>query len=155
MGVKLRLNPNGTPYILDVVRGQWASGKRDQIIRQTAEHDGDGVRQRSEQEPGASGKDAALAFVRLLAGYAATTAPATGSKELRAEPLASAASVHHIKLLRGAWNRAFVDELISVFTGVHDDQADAASGAYNAVVKRKAPAVQPNLEDSTENYFDL
>ena len=51
-------------------------------------------------------------------------------KELRASP-AAAQAAGNIKLVRGAWNEAFLQE-VSVFPrGFHDDQVDGMSGAFN------------------------
>ena len=51
-------------------------------------------------------------------------------KEERANPLASAAERGHVKLIRSEWNAPFLDELESFPIGLHDDQVDAASGAF-------------------------
>ena len=39
-----------------------------------------------------------------------------------------------MKLLRGAWNVAYLDELCAWPTGSHDDQIDSRSGAFGKVV---------------------
>jgi predicted phage terminase large subunit-like protein len=49
----------------------------------------------------------------------------------RAKPLASQAEAGNVKLLAGPWNEGFLRELHSVPDAPHDDQMDAASGAYN------------------------
>jgi len=126
----------GTFYIEDVQRGRWSSGKRDAEIKETAERDkaryqDDPPEQWAQQEPGSGGKDAAIAFVRLLVGHTARTEPASGSKEVRAGPLASAAEVGNVKLKRGPWNNAFLDELCDFPLGSNDDQVDGAAGAFN------------------------
>ena len=118
-------------YIEDIVRGQWDTSERDRIIRQTTELDGRAVKVSGEQEPGASGKDAAKAFVQLLAGFSVTTAPASGTKELRADPLSSQVNNGNVRMVRGAWNRDFIQELGAFPLSKHDDQVDAASGAFN------------------------
>ena len=137
VGLRMAQTAEGLYYIEDVVRGQWSPGERDRVIRQTAELDAEqfgstgAVRQWGEQEPGASGKADAQAFVRLLAGFAAHTEPASGSKEVRAGPLAAQVEVGNVVLVQGAWNKVFIDELCDFPTGKHDDQVDAASGAFN------------------------
>lgn len=145
VGLLMAWTPDGF-YIESVVRGQWSSGQRDQIIRQTALLDarryGNSVIQWAEQEGGASGKDAAVAFVTLLAGFPAGASTATGSKELRAEPLSSQMEVGNVFLVEGAWNDEFIDELCSFPSGRNDDQVDGASGAFNRLAL--------HLEDSEE-----
>lgn len=136
-GVKLHRTPRGDYYILDVVTGRWDSGRRDKIIRQTAEADGLSVKQRREQEPGSAGKDAGLAFVRLLEGYSASYVPATGDKAVRADPFASQCQAKRVKLVRGPWNDHLLNELTAFPTGAHDDQVDACSMAFAMLSKRK------------------
>lgn len=125
----------GKYYVGDVVRGQWETTKRDSIIRATAQADGPSVAVEGEQEPGSAGKDQARAFVRLLAGYTAHTQTATGDKETRAEPFASQFGAGNVRLVRGDWIRAFVDELCEFPTGQHDDQVDAAAMAFNKLAR--------------------
>jgi predicted phage terminase large subunit-like protein len=41
-----------------------------------------------------------------------------------------------VKLVEGSWNQAFIDELCAFPNGVHDDQVDASSAAFRAVMCR-------------------
>ena len=45
-------------------------------------------------------------------------------------PLSSAAQAGNVKLVRGVWNTDFLDEIDAFPESVHDDQVDAASGAF-------------------------
>jgi predicted phage terminase large subunit-like protein len=145
-GVLMARTPEGLYYVEDVVRGRWGPGERDRIIRQTAELDGKGVPIVGEREGGSGGKDSALAFVRLLAGFSVHTEPATGSKEIRADALASQAEVGNVRLLRGPWNAAYIEELASFPSGAHDDQVDASSLAFNTLADGPAVlTVAPDL----------
>lgn len=121
----------GVYYVEDVRRGQWSTDERDKTIRQTAELDGQEVRIGGEQEPGASGKDMRLAFIRLLAGFSVTCEPASGSKEVRADPFSSQVNAGNVKMVRGEWNKDFIEELRTFPQGKHDDQVDGAAGAFN------------------------
>lgn len=135
VGLLMAREPVGTYVVEDVVRGRWSSGRRDDVIRKTAESDATRypgkIRIWGEQEPGSGGKDAALAFVKLLEGFSARTEPATGDKATRAEPFAAQAEAGHVRLARGAWVAAYRDELCNFPFGTHDDQVDASSGAFN------------------------
>jgi predicted phage terminase large subunit-like protein len=124
---------DGIYYIEDCTRGQWSAGELDRVILQTAVLD----KQRyghvaywSGQEPGSGGKRQAEAFVRLLAGYDVHTEPETGSKPVRATPLAAQCEAGNVKLVKGAWNGQFIDELCAFDKGLHDDDVDGASGAF-------------------------
>lgn len=134
-GVLMGTSRDGVYYIADVKRGRWSSGERDAIMKQQAAIDANTMRGLveiwTEQEPGSGGKDSAQATIKLLAGYAVYAQTSTGSKEVRALPFAAQAEAGNVRLLRGDWNAAYIDEL-SVFPfGAHDDQVDASSGAFN------------------------
>ena len=152
VGVKMRRTKDRTCYLLDVVRGQWGPSERDKIIIQTAALDGSGVRIRGEQEPGASGKDSALAFTRMLAGYDARCAPVSGDKRLRADPMAAAAGAGMVKLVRETWNKVWLDEVCAFDKGTHDDQVDASSGAFNDLSRSQVPHVSPGGVEQS-NYW--
>ncbi len=138
-GVLIAVDARGMVYIEDVVRGQWAAGERDQIIRLTAEKDqvmfGVVSGYWSEQEPGSSGKDAAAAFVRLLAGFPAYTEPTTGSKEIAVQPLAAQAQAGNVRVKRASWTAAFLSEALEFPDGKHDDQIESAARAYSKLTR--------------------
>jgi predicted phage terminase large subunit-like protein len=139
-GVLMARAEGGVYYVLDVVRGQWSPGQREQVIRQTAQLDAEQygrVRIFTEQEPGSGGKESALTTVRNLAGYPVFKEPVTGAKEVRAEPFAAQAEAGNVRLVRGAWNRAYLDELCSFPSSRYDDQVDASSGAFNKLNLRR------------------
>lgn len=131
VGVKIGTDGNGRFFVLDVQRGQWATDERDAIIRQTAECDGMAVTQRLPEDPGAAGKSQALSFSRLLSGFRFRVERVTGDKVTRADPFSSQVNAGNVKLLRGVWNRDFIDELRQFPRGSHDDLVDAASDAFN------------------------
>jgi len=57
-----------------------------------------------------------------------------GDKMTRANPLSATAEQGRVALVRGSWNKDFLDEMES-FSGdcEHDDQVDAASGAHGVL----------------------
>lgn len=128
-------------YILDVVRGQWSSSAREKAIRDTASADGHDTLIWIEQEPGSGGKDSADLTIKGLAGFLAykQVASGQGNKAARARPLAAQAQVGNVKLLRGDWNRDFINECKSFPNGKHDDQVDAASLAFTKLCLEPRP----------------
>lgn len=127
--------------VLDAQRKQLGSADRDRWIRQTAELDGNGVQIRLPQEPGAAGRSLAEHLARLLSGFRVVIERITGSKVVRAEPFASQWNAGNVLLLRGDWNRVFLDELCSFPAGRNDDLVDAAADAFSQVAKvGKRPA---------------
>lgn len=143
-GVLMAKDADGVWYIEDVVRGQWNSFQRERIILQTTQMDAAKYAGRKysvhlEQEGGSGGKHSAEITVKSLAGFEVSVERPTGKKEVRASPLASQAAAGNVKIIRGVWNREFIDELCTFPSGTHDDQVDAAAAAFNrlALLTRK------------------
>ena len=113
-----------------VARGQWSPASRRTIQRHHAETDGRETVVHLAQDPGSAGVDQVQHDIRNLIGYGVVTKRPTGSKEVRAMPMAAAFEAGLIELERGEWNREFIDELCSFPTGKHDDQVDAAADAF-------------------------
>lgn len=134
VGVLMAYCSDGNYYILDVVRGQWSSFERDQIMRETAKDDFAQYQGRlttwHQQDPGSAGLDSAQATNRALAGFPVFFEPVSGSKEIRSGPLESAFQGGMVRLVARTWNEAFIEELCAFPTGKNDDQVDAASSAY-------------------------
>lgn len=132
VGTLMARSPDGNYWIEDVIRAQLSAHPRNQLIVQTAALD----RQRGEvttyieQAPGLA-KEATDTVIRLLAGYSAHADKVSRDKVTRAEPLAAQAEAGNVKLLAGAWNTTWLDELTAFPYVDHDDQADSASGAFN------------------------
>jgi predicted phage terminase large subunit-like protein len=137
-GVRMSRAEPGFFYVEDVERGQWPAHERNPIIRQTAELDQQAasVKQWVEQPPGLA-KESTDAVIRLLAGLPCEADPVTKDKVERAEPFAAQVNAGNVRLVRGAWNTAFIEELRAFPQGKHDDQVDGASGAFNKLSARR------------------
>ena len=137
VGVLMAKEREGGFCILDVVRGKWTPGGGDKVIRETAERDGTETLIVFEEEGGSSGKSQTLALTQLLAGYRMRPIRPTGDKATRAAPLASQVENGNVSLLRGKWNSEFVAELEGFPDplALHDDQVDAASYAFSALLE--------------------
>ncbi|MDC8803929.1 phage terminase large subunit [Halomonas pacifica] len=132
-GVKMGVGEDGLFYVLDVVRGQWSAAPRERTIRATAELDGVGVKQWIEQEPGSGGKESAEATIRNLAGYSIEAERPTGDKAVRAEPFSVQVEAGNVRMVRGEWNQAYIDEMKTFPVGKYKDQMDASGGAFNKI----------------------
>jgi len=130
-GVLLVKTINDQYIVADVVRGQWSTGNRERIIKETAIEDGKTVSIYVEQEPGSGGKDSANATITMLSGYKVFADPATGDKFVRAIPASAQVEAGNVMLKRGSWNKDFIDELRQVPFGKFVDQMDAFVGAFN------------------------
>lgn len=138
-GVLMHRLRDGRFCVSDVSRGQWSILDRESRIKQTAQIDGKGVEIRIEQEPGSGGKESAEATIRNLAGFNVKADRPTGDKELRAQPYAAQVQGGNVLLVRGAWNRPFMDEHEMFPNGKFKDQVDAAGGAFAALLVPEQP----------------
>lgn len=141
VGVKMALLNNGAIVIEDVDRFKKTPGAMETAVKKRVEADGHNTHQDMPQDPGQAGKVQKTAFLKLLHGYVVRFSPETGSKEQRAEPLAAQCEGGNVYLIRGPWNDPFVNELTIFPNGEFKDQADAASRAYAALLRKNARRV--------------
>jgi predicted phage terminase large subunit-like protein len=132
-GVKIRL-ARGRLIIEDVVWKQGTPYEVEELIVRTAEQDGPLVTQSLPQDPGQAGKAQKSYLASKLHGMTVHFSTETGSKELRAEPLAAQAQAGNVVILRGHWNDALLAELESFPVGRMKDRVDAASRAYAGLI---------------------
>jgi predicted phage terminase large subunit-like protein len=129
-GCLMGKSQDNTLYLIHMAHMRGTPGAVEALVRQTAETDGRSVAIRMEQEPGASGVKVVDDYSRrVLMGYDFRGVPSTGSKEVRANPLASQAERGNVKLVKGPWIGAFLDEAELFPQGAHDDMVDAAASA--------------------------
>ena len=122
----------GKTFITDVRSTRDTPHNVESLIKQTAQLDGIGVTQYMGQEPGDAGIKMIDDYRLLLVGYTFYGIRETGPKELYINPVSSQAEAGNIKLLRGAWNSAFLDEAEGYgMAGTHDDQLDALGKLCN------------------------
>ena len=145
-GVLMNKHENGIYYIESVRAEQKSPGEVAQLIAQQAELDGYDVHVRWDLEPGSNSRIAEESIQEKLAGYDACGVPSSGSKVLRAIPVATAASQGKVALCKGEWNSTFVNSVIQ-FDGTRkvlvNDIVDATSGAYS---------VLQNLQTAVEEF---
>lgn len=152
VGALLLKTPEGVFYVLDVKRGQWSPNRKEEEIVDAARDDAAKYDRRGftvwmEHEAGIGGKERTQAVVRKLAGYKVEVEHVTGSKEARAEPFASQVEAGNVYLPRDApWLNAFRKELCDFPHAKHDDQVDAASGAFNKLALGALPAQTTRLK---------
>lgn len=125
----------GVYYIEDLQRFRSTPQIVETRIKQTAQVDrelhGHKCLVYMEVEPGSEGISLADHYSRnVLTGFTFRGHRSTGDKELRSNPLSSAAEAGLVKLVSGKWINAFMDEAESFPYGEHDDQVDAISGAF-------------------------
>jgi len=133
-GVKMQ-RTGDTFFITDVSRLRRKPNAVKKSIKNTASRDGSECVVVLFQDPAQAGKVEIHDYLVLLAGYSIETTRETGKKYLRWRPLAAQAQAGNVKLVEGDWNEPFINELENLSEDdseyAHDDQADAASGAFN------------------------
>lgn len=135
-GVKISC-VEGIYYIEDSNRFRGTPEKVERGVKNTASQDGKHVRISIPQDPGQAGKAQKKYFATLLVGYDVRFSTESGDKETRAMGLAAQAEAGNVKVVRGAWNGAFFDELCTFPAGKYKDQVDAASRAFHALIAKK------------------
>ena len=117
-------------YIVDMVRGRWGPDGVENTIKQTAQMDGKSVSIRLPQDPGQAGKSQAKNFITMLSGFNVKAETVSGDKITRAQPFAAQVNIGNVKMLRGDWNKALIEELRNFPNGTHDDQVDGCSDGF-------------------------
>lgn len=132
---------NGNIIIHDITRFRRNAGGVEAGIAKQAYIDGPSVKIRMEQEPGASGKMTIDHYARhVLLGYDFAGHTTIRNKEARANVWAGKAQRGEVLLVDDLqsgkpWIQKFLDEVVTFgsvnnTSGVHDDQVDAISGAF-------------------------
>ncbi len=133
-GVLMAVDKGGIFWILDVIRGQWDAYEREKIIKATAEADGRPTEIGVEQEPGSGGLESAENTVRNLAGFIVFKDRPQGDKMVRADPFIVQVNGGNVRMVKGEWNRAYLDELLYWPHSKYKDQVDASSGAFMRLI---------------------
>lgn len=134
--VKMSWGTDDYIYVENVTSAQLASAEReDEMIEiglEDYQNDGAFLIWHP-QDPGSAGLDSAMATNDRMAnaGLVATFDQVTGSKELNAGQFASKAKGGRVRLVRGAWNDAYLDELAAFPKGRFKDQVDASGSGFN------------------------
>lgn len=134
VGLKMGISEAGVIFVTGLVRGRWSKGGVEARVKSTAKMDGPGVPVRMQQDPGQAGKNQVYHYQKLLAGYDLRGIVMSDDKVTRSGPFNAAAERGEVKLVEGAWNEDFRDELGAFPNGGHDDIVDAATGAYNQLM---------------------
>ena len=131
-GARVAFDDNGVLYIDDVIRikAEWPDVQK--LIIHTALSEPGTVLGIEEALHGLAG----LQELRRRPELITTTIRGIRvdrDKKARAMPWAARAESGKCKLIRGDWNRVFLDELVSFPMGSHDDMVDAVSGAVGMI----------------------
>lgn len=131
---EVAISADGTLYIRDMVRGRWEWPDAKRVMMATM-HSGSthGIEE-------AMHGLAALQELRrdpTLADVTIRGIRVDKDKVSRALPWAARAEAGKVKLVRGSWTAAFLDEVCAFPQGEHDDQVDTVSGGVQMVASKR------------------
>jgi predicted phage terminase large subunit-like protein len=149
VGVKMGQMLDGRFILMDVERFRARPLEVKERIRNIATQEPD-TKILLAQDPGQAGIAEVEDLVRFLAGFNVAKIPEVRVKYLRWKPLSSQVQAGNILMWKGKWNEAFILESEMVTDNPrdykHDDQVDAAAGAFNEMVKFSTLSI-PNTLD--------
>jgi predicted phage terminase large subunit-like protein len=153
-GSRLCIDKDKIVYVENVNRFREEPMQTERLVRQTADIDGKGLTIWMEREPGSGGKITIDHYRRnILFGYTfrEDRVANEGSKVKRAMPFSAYAEAGNVKLVRGHWNEAFLDELELFPDGKFKDQVDSTSGAFNKLNTNNSPRIRVIKDRSIRN----
>jgi predicted phage terminase large subunit-like protein len=137
VGAKVAIK-DGIYYILDIQRTRDTPQQVEQLIRQTAQIDGQRIPIVLEQEPGSSGVQTIDYYRRVaLPQYIFRGIKPTGPKETRIAIVSTHAEAGNVRLVEGTWINAFLDEA-ELYPEGHDDIMDSVAQAV-LFLQQKGP----------------
>lgn len=132
-GVLMGKRKSGRYVVIDVINKQMSASDVRATIKLTAQADRaayGAVTVRLPQDPGQAGKDQAELYVKYLSGFIVKTVPETGSKEVRAAPMAAQWQAGNFGVVYGAWNEEYLIQLENFPDGQFKDMVDASANAF-------------------------
>jgi predicted phage terminase large subunit-like protein len=146
-------------YVADVQRQQLGGGAVRELIEKIADEDGISTRIVIPRDPGQAGKAQSEDIIALLRGYSVKAEAQSGSKELRAEPLASQIEIGKVSVLKRVWTKAWLDELRFFPKSRFKDQVDSVASAFNELSaltrrNRKTPQLMV-VGEKSENVHNV
>jgi predicted phage terminase large subunit-like protein len=148
MGMK-----DGAYYLANMRRFRDTPQNVERMFRETVHADGRGIPVRIEQEPGSASILLIDNLARSLPAYEIRGVRSVDDKETRARPFSAACERRDVFLVAGPWVGDFLDELCAFPAVGHDDQVDAATGAYNELAGGFMPW-ESNEVESVLSYGD-
>jgi len=148
VGTKIGRMPDGRFIVAHSVRIRGTPAEVERLLKNTASQDGVAVVIALPQDPAQAGKSQAATLLRLLAGYRARFAPASGDKVVRFGAFSAQAEGGNVVVLRGAWNEDWFTALESFpppKNAGHDDDADSTSEAFNELLGKRPMVISDEV----------
>ena len=143
VGVKWVRDGWGRFIILDVIRMRGKPAKVRARILATAQAEKWATRVRIGLDPGQAGLDQEESYTTMMLGFDFEARRESGSKYIRASPLAAAVGSGLVYLLEGDWHTAFFSEYEAFNNDpksyAWDDQVDAGANGFNIIATEAVP----------------
>ncbi len=146
---------NGRYIIANVTNKRLSSSEVRKDVKMTCQMDKQKYKrvvERIPQDPGQAGKDQKNSYIKMLAGFVVKMFPESGSKETRAEPLATQWQNGNVDLLKADWNEMFLTQMESFPESKFKDMVDASSSAFNEIESKTTKTAPPDTI-SKESYW--
>jgi predicted phage terminase large subunit-like protein len=163
-GILMGVNRSDEVYVLDATQFKLTPGRRDDRIVAIANEDGKNIPIICEQEGGSGGTAQVDNLAARLMGWAirGDSPSGKGDKFTRAGAFSSYAERGRVYLVRGEWNRAYLDHLEAVDPSrdakrQYLDLMDASSAAFNWLAANRQAAtvtVGPSLGAPSDDEDD-
>ena len=144
VGLLIGRRGNGKIVIGDMVRVRRKADSIQTLIKTLAIKDGHSTWVSLPQDPGSAGKAEKESYMKLLSGFTVLTRTINKNKVLIASGGADSPAAlwqrGEIEIVRGDWNKIFLDECDAFPTkGIHDDICDALSNGVRALPGHARP----------------
>jgi predicted phage terminase large subunit-like protein len=138
-GIRVGMMEDGTVVVAAVVHGRFEWPLAVKTIAATAQADGQDVPQGIEVVGAQTGMIQTLLADPLLAGLTFTPIQVHHDKVTRALPVIARCEQGKLAIVRGGWNKIFLDELSAFPESKHDDQVDSLSAAMTMLAQFTGP----------------
>lgn len=157
-GMKIGVDTVGQFWVLGVVSIRDTPATVEACFTSTARQDGPTVEQWVEHDPGQAGKAQASHWTREFASLNLhfTAVPKT-AKEDRAKRVSPQCERQNVRLVRGDWTEAFLNELTEFPTGAHDEFVDTLSGGFHVLTENpvfRTESIEEGLVEEESRYLD-
>jgi predicted phage terminase large subunit-like protein len=129
VGARVGMMADGAIVVAHMVRGRWKWPEAVRMVATTAKMDGPAVSQGVEVVGAQVGALQTLLADPLLAGVAFSPLKVHADKMTRSLPVVARYEQGKLAIVRGGWNREFLDEMAAFPEGKNDDRVDCLSAA--------------------------
>jgi len=146
----------GRYLVADVSNSRLSANDVRQTVKLTAQTDKakyKRVRIRLPQDPGQAGREQAQSYIKFLAGFDVMAETESGSKEVRAEPMAAQWQAGNFDVLVAPWNDMYFSQLESFPASKYKDMVDAGSTAFNEIESMNTASFGAKDELNKESYW--